>query len=279
MLHGQHRQLDADHAADLARPQAAAVHDMLGLHRALFGDDVPGAVDLLRQLDDAVPEHDLGAELARGLGIGMRGAGRVEMALDRVPHGADEIRLVHQREHRLGLGRRDQFGVHAEIAALGVGEAQKVHALGAVGHHHAAGQVQRAGLAGKLFQFLVELHRIGLQLGDVGIAVQRVEAAGRMPGRAGGQLRALDQHDVGPAGAGEVVEHRAADDTAADDYRFDVGFHEVPSVTVKTESGMNWCHAAATASISSSHFSSKMPVMMVVRPICRPCSTSMRTLR
>ena len=103
------------------------------------------------------------------------------MAFDRVPHGADEIALVHQREHRLGFGRRDQLGVHAEIAALGVGEAQEVHALGRVGHHHAAGQVQRAGLAGYFLELLVELHRVGLQLGDVGIAVQRVEAAGRVP--------------------------------------------------------------------------------------------------
>ena len=230
VLHGQHRQFDADHAADLARPQAAAVDDMLGLDRALFGDDVPGAVGLLRQFDDAVAQHDLGAEFLGRLGVGDGGAGGIEMAFDRIPHGADEIGLVHQREHRLGFGRRDQLGVHAEIAALGVGQPQEIHALGRIGHHHAAGQMQRAGLAGDLLDLLVELHRIGLQLGDVGVAVQRVEAAGRMPGRAGGQLRALDQHDVGPAGLGQMVEHRAADDAAADDNRFYVRFHEDRSV-------------------------------------------------
>jgi hypothetical protein len=73
-------------------------------------------------------------------------------------------------------------GLHAEIAALGVGEAQEIHALGRVGQHHAAGQVQAAGLAGDLFQFLVEIDRVGLQLGDVGVAVERVEAAGGVPG-------------------------------------------------------------------------------------------------
>ncbi len=30
MLHGQHRQFDADHAADLARPQAARIHHVFG---------------------------------------------------------------------------------------------------------------------------------------------------------------------------------------------------------------------------------------------------------
>ena len=142
VLHGQKRQLEADHPADLARPQAAAIDHVLGLHSALLGDDVPGAVCLLGQFDHTVPEHDLGAQLARGLGVGMRGARWVEMAFDRVPHGADEIGLVHQREHRLCLGRRDQFGIHAEIATLGVGKAQEVHAFRRVRQHHAAGQVE-----------------------------------------------------------------------------------------------------------------------------------------
>jgi hypothetical protein len=183
VLHREHRQFDADHAADLAGPQAAAVDHVLGLHRALLGDDVPRAVCLLRQLGDTVPQHDLGAELPGGLGVSDGRARRIEMAFDRVPHGADEMALVHQREHRLGFRRRDQLSVHAEIAALGVGKAQEVHALGRVSEHDAAGQMQRAGLARNLLQLLVEAHRIGLQLGDVGVAVQRVEAAGGMPGR------------------------------------------------------------------------------------------------
>ncbi len=91
VLHGEHRQLDADHAADLARPQAAAIDDMLGLHRALLGDDVPGAVRILGQFLDRVAQHDLGAELLGRLRVGDGRAGRIEMAFDRVPHGADEI--------------------------------------------------------------------------------------------------------------------------------------------------------------------------------------------
>ncbi len=44
MLHRQHRQFDAHHVADLARPQPAAIDHMLGMHRALVGHDVPGSV-------------------------------------------------------------------------------------------------------------------------------------------------------------------------------------------------------------------------------------------
>ena len=48
VLHGQHRQLDADHPADLARPEPAAVDHVLGVHRALVGHDIPAAVAALR---------------------------------------------------------------------------------------------------------------------------------------------------------------------------------------------------------------------------------------
>ena len=34
VLHGEHRQLEADHAADFARPQPAAIHHMLGVDGA-----------------------------------------------------------------------------------------------------------------------------------------------------------------------------------------------------------------------------------------------------
>ena len=41
MLHRQYRQLDADHTAHLARPQATGIDHMLGMDIALIGDDVP----------------------------------------------------------------------------------------------------------------------------------------------------------------------------------------------------------------------------------------------
>ena len=44
MLHRQNRQLQTHHAADLARPQAAGIHDMLGMHIAMIGDHIPAAI-------------------------------------------------------------------------------------------------------------------------------------------------------------------------------------------------------------------------------------------
>ena len=75
-----------------------------------------------------------------------------------------------------------------------------------------------------------------LQLGDVGVAVERVHAAGGVPGRARGELGALDQHDVGPAGLGEMIEHAAADDAAADDGDLDMRLSCAPHPTLSPQS-------------------------------------------
>ena len=49
VLHGQHRQFDADHAAYLARPKATGIDHMLALNHAFVGDDAPSAIGLLFQ--------------------------------------------------------------------------------------------------------------------------------------------------------------------------------------------------------------------------------------
>ena len=67
----------------------------------LLGDDVPGAVRRAASAPTTRLRSTISAPLMlRRLGIGVGGAGGVEMALDRVAHGADEVALVDQREHR-----------------------------------------------------------------------------------------------------------------------------------------------------------------------------------
>ena len=217
VLHPQHRQLEADHPPDLAGPQPAGVDDVLGVDLALVGDHVPRPVGPLAQVGHPRVAVDLGAALAGADGVGVGDAARVDVALDRVEQGADEVLLLEQREHRLGLGGGDDLQVHAEVAAAGLGHAQPVEPLAVVGQHQPAGQVDRAVLPGAGLDRAVQLDRVLLQLGDVGVAVEGVHAAGRVPRRAGRQLLALDEHDVGPAGLGEVVQHRRADDAASDD--------------------------------------------------------------
>ena len=99
MLHREDRQLDADHPADLARPQAAGVDDVLGVDRvAALEADVPRPVGALLEPDDRRVLVDLGAGQLGALHVGARDAGRIDVALDRVVQRPDEVLRVHERE-------------------------------------------------------------------------------------------------------------------------------------------------------------------------------------
>jgi len=55
--------------------------------------------------------------------------------------------------------------------------------------------------------------------------VEQGQQTCRMPGRAAGQLIALQQHDIIPAGAGQMISDRGADGATTDDKGFDMRFH------------------------------------------------------
>jgi hypothetical protein len=225
VLHRQKRQFEPDHPPAFARPKTAGIDHMLGMDRALLGHHVPTAVRAVLQVGDAVAQVDLRPLHARRLGIGMRRARRVEMAFQRAVEGALEAARVHQREELGGFLGRDQLAVDAEQLLLRPHHLQEVDPVVGAGQQHAARQVEAAGLAGDLLDLLVELDRVLLQFGDVGVAVDGVEAAGRVPGRPGGELRTLDQHHVLPARLGQVIEHAAPDHAAADHGHLHLAFH------------------------------------------------------
>ena len=97
MLHGEHRQLQPDHAADLARPQSAGIDDVLGDDGALVGDDVPLAVRPALYVLNPGEALDLRAQFPCRLGISLGDAGRVEMAVLGIAHRADELFRVDER--------------------------------------------------------------------------------------------------------------------------------------------------------------------------------------
>ncbi len=225
VLHGEDGEFEANHAADFAGPEAAGVDDVLGDDGALVGHHVPEAVGAPVGFEDAGAAVDFGPGQGGAFGVGVGDAGGVDMAFQRVPHGADELGFVEQRQEFGGFVDGDEFGVHAEIGASCGGHLEPVHAVPGAGEHDAAGHVDAAGLAGDAFDLGVELDGIFLQLGDVGVAVQRVHAAGGVPGGAAGEFVAFEQDHVLPAELGEVVQHGAADHAAADDCRAHMGFH------------------------------------------------------
>lgn len=119
MLRGEHRQLRPDHVPDLARPQAPGIDHMRGRDLAFAGDDAPLAIRAADDVLDLGEALDLGAESPRGLGIGLRDAGGIGMAVLAIARGADELLGVRQR-HQLGpLARGDLLQVEPGMASLG----------------------------------------------------------------------------------------------------------------------------------------------------------------
>ncbi len=263
VLHGQHRQLEPHHAADLARPEAAAVDHVLSDDLTLVGDDAPAAVLALHEVLYLGVQIDVGTVLLGRFRIGMGRAVGIEMTFHRIEHRTDELVGIEQRHQVMRFIRRQQMRVEPHVAALGEDRLHPVEAVLGRGEHHARGHVQADVLAGIILDLLVELHRIFLQLGNVGIAVDRVHAAGGMPGRAGGQFRAFDEHNIGPAEFGEVIQDGTADDAAPDDDDPCMALHE--KLRLGGLKGTSCCRRSAA------YFVPRRPHKPVVRNLMSLC--------
>ena len=75
-------------------------------------------------------------------------------------------------------------------------------------------------------QLRVESDGIGLEARHRGVAVERMKRSRRVPARSGGQFFAFAERDIPPAELRQMVQNAAADNTAADDQRLDMAFHQ-----------------------------------------------------
>ena len=102
---------------------------------------------------------------------------------------------------------------------------EHIHTFGCVRQSDAADMMQAAGHSCQRFELAVKLDRVTLQGGHVGIAIQGVKTACRMPGGSGSELGSLQQDHIRPAEFGEVVQNRTTHDAAADHTHLCVRFH------------------------------------------------------
>ena len=207
--------------AEFARPHAGAVDDDVGLDRALLAALLPGdagnaavlAVDLrhLHALDN------LGAALPRAFGKRHGDVGGIALAVERQVDGADHVRNIQMRIHLLDFARRNLTNVDIEGARQRCLPVDLVLALLGQRHGDRAHLAHAGGDVGLGFQLHIEVGRVFRQPRHVLRAAQLADQAGRVPGGAGGELLALQQHDVGPAELGQMIGDRAAGNAAADD--------------------------------------------------------------
>src|ERR1700722_8903085 len=122
---------------------------MLGVEDARLGDEVPGRVRALRQLQDAIVFDHRRAALFGGAGISPDRSCSVDITLTVGPHAPEHALYADDRAAGLDLLRRLQADViYADRQEAAIGRLQPLPALRRGSDMNAAGHVHADGLAG-----------------------------------------------------------------------------------------------------------------------------------
>ncbi len=212
----------AGHGGHLRRPHAGGVDDDLGLDPPVLGDDgahlVPRA-----ELDarHALSRADLRAQLARGVRQRVGRRMRIEVAVARQVDRAVERFRARVRQQAQRLGGRCQLDVEPDRPRARDAALQLAQRLGARCDAHAAHRLEHAELAVQLDAVAAEAHHRGRR-------IELRHESRRVARRAARQRALVDQDEIAPAGARQVVGHAAAGDAASDDDRAGAIAHVLP---------------------------------------------------
>src|SRR5439155_14557114 len=175
---------------------------------AAVDDRDPGDLDVLADPDAARP---------RAPGERRRDVGGVGLAVAGDPDRAGQIVGAHQRPAPGRLAEADLLRLDAEAPRHGGGALELDQALRGVRHREAPATLPPGGLSGLRLERGVELRAVADELRHVGGGAKLADEARRVPRGAARERPALEQDDVAPAEAGQVIGGAAADDAAADD--------------------------------------------------------------
>ena len=226
MLERRDRQFHPRHAPHLLRPEACGIDHMFAGHDAAVGDHPPAVARLFERLDLGV-FIVFSPPLARGLGIGVHGAGRVDIPLAVGPHRAKDTFGGHDRVQPSRLFRRDKAAiVDADGLEDAIGRLQPFPAVGRARQRQAARHVQPDILPRFLLDRGQQVDRVGLQRRHVRIGVERMNAPRRVPRGPRRQDGPFQKADIAPAEFRQMVKHRRSDDPAPDDDDPIMGLHD-----------------------------------------------------
>ena len=212
-----HGDAHAGEPADLRREHAARVDDDVGLDVAAVRAHALDAAAVHVDPGDARAREGPAAAPPRAVGQGEGELRRVEVAVGRQPRGAEHAVGHHQREALGRLLGGDQLEREPERlgpAGLAPGLLQPLRGAG----EPDAAALGPARVELSPAQLPVQLDRVHHHLRERHRRAQLADQAGRVEGRAAGELRAVEQHDVAPAELGEVVGDRGPRHAAADDH-------------------------------------------------------------
>ena len=236
VLDRDRRHVEAELPAGLARIVAGRADDVLADDVALVRRDLPFA---RRRAGDAQRLGlfaDLRAARARAAPQRHREIDRRDVAVVRMVERADDLRRVdavaqvHERPQLGHFLRTDDPERHADRVRGAAVLVILVHPVARRREAQVAGDVEADFLPGLLRQALVEVDRILVQLADRVAHVEERQEPGGVPRRSRRELRALEQHHVGPALLRQMVERADADDSAADHHHPRMGLHVLCSL-------------------------------------------------
>ena len=228
VLHADHRQVEPDHAADLARPVARGIDHGLAGDRAILGHDPPFAAGVRSIASTGFLPVDRRPGIARALGQRLGHLRGVDVAIVRVPQAPDHVVGREERVALAHLGRAQDLE-REPLRRRHAGDVVELRQpVPGMREPDAAARAMADRLARLRRQRPVQPVAVGLQLHHVPGGREVRAVAGGMPGRAGGQFVPLDQHDVPPAEPRQVIEHAAADDAAADHHHPCLRLHGPP---------------------------------------------------
>ena len=168
---------------------------------------------------------DRDAALAGTLGHGLGHIGGVDVAVRVVIECAFQVFRIDQGPTLLDLvGGQPLIRHLAGFGGRGI-EHVFIHPRIGLRHAQVADHGEARVEAGFRLQRFVEIDRVFVDMGGGEAHVEERQEARRVPGRAGGQLIAFQQHHILPPGLGQVIGDGGSDGTAADDKGFDLGFH------------------------------------------------------
>ena len=217
------RHRDAHRGGELARPHAGGEDDGRGRDGSLVGHHADRPALLDQDALDLDALDDPGAALARTLGEGLRGVDRVGLPILGQEHAAHSVADLEQRVAGLDLGRPDHLDREPEVLRHRGAALELLEPLGVERQADRAVLLEPGRLPGLGLQRVQELGGVLGELGHPPRRAQLPDQAGGVPGRAAGELPALQQQHVGDAEPGQVISDRAADDAAADDDDVDAG--------------------------------------------------------
>ena len=237
MLHRNDGNPDAHRLSRAAGEIARRRHDMFAGDVALVGDDLPLPARESSDRGHGGMAIDFAATLTSAARQRLGEVCRLDVAILRMLDRADDPVDIAKRPDVLDLLRSEELHLDPADRRGDPGViAVFVHPIAGASKTDVGNLAQPDVEASLLLERLVKGDGIFVDLPHGVAEIEERQQAGRMPGRAGGELLALDEHAIRPAFLDEMIEGRNSDHAPANHDRPRMRPHRGSLLSLRWES-------------------------------------------